>query len=383
MNRSADKAGPRTVIFVHATDIMAGGERSLLNLIRHLDASRFRPHVICDAGNEFIEAVREAGATVDRVRFPRLRPPGLSAWRTVRDLVRCCVLAKGTLIHANTPRTNLYAAAAGRLAGIPVVWHCRNLLESWMWDTDRLFAWLPDRIICNSDAIAARFDVSRWRGKVRTVLNGVDLVEFNPALSGAAVRAELGWKDNPILSATSRLDTEKGHDILLEAMYTVAAGHPDARLLIAGEASVDPAGRRAILQRRIDELKLGGVVRLLGFRRDIPKLLAAADICVLPAEAEACGRVLFEAMAMAKPIVATSSGGTPEIVVDGVTGLLVPPRNVGALTTALLALLKDPARRSALGTAGRERVVTHFSVQAHVRRTMEVYAEVLADRGTL
>jgi len=218
---------------------------------------------------------------------------------------------------------------------------------------------------------------------VRTVLNGVDLVEFNPALSGAAVRAELGWKDNPILSATSRLDTEKGHDILLEAMYTVAAGHPDARLLIAGEASVDPAGRRAILQRRIDELKLGGVVRLLGFRRDIPKLLAAADICVLPAEAEACGRVLFEAMAMAKPIVATSSGGTPEIVVDGVTGLLVPPRNVGALTTALLALLKDPARRSALGTAGRERVVTHFSVQAHVRRTMEVYAEVLADRGTL
>lgn len=383
MNRSADKAGLRTVILVHATDIMAGGERSLLNLVRHLDAGKFQARVVCDATDEFIESIQETGTPVQRLRFPGLRPPGPASWRAVRDLAECCAPSDRTLIHANTPRTNLYAAAAGRLAGIPVVWHCRNLLESWMWDTDRLFAWLPDRIICNSDAIAARFDGSRWRGRVRTVLNGVDLAEFNPAISGAAVRAELGWKDNPILSATSRLDTEKGHEILLEAMLTVVAERPEARLLIAGEASVDPAGRRAILQRRIDELKLGGMVRLLGFRRDIPKLLAAADICVLPAEAEACGRVLFEAMAMAKPIVATSSGGTPEIVVDGVTGLLVPPRNVGALTIALLALLKDPARRSALGTAGRERAVMHFSVQAHVRRTMEVYAEVLADRGTL
>src|SRR2546422_3362400 len=92
---------------------------------------------------------------------------------------------------------------------------------------------------------------------------------------------------------------------------------------MAGPASVSQAAGHAALQRRISDLKLDEMVRLLGFRRDMPRLLAAVDICVLPADAEACGRVLFEAMAMAKPLVATASGGTPEIVVNGVTGLLV------------------------------------------------------------
>ena len=123
------------------------------------------------------------------------------------------------------------------------------------------------------------------------------------------------------------------------------------------------------------------MARLLGFRRDMPSLLAAADICVLPAHAEACGRVLFEAMAMAKPLVATASGGTPEIVVDGVTGLLVPPRDPRALAEALLVLLTDPARRQALGTAGRERAVKQFSIHTYVQQTMAVYAEALAVRG--
>ena len=144
---------------------------------------------------------------------------------------------------------------------------------------------------------------------------------------------------------------------------------------------MNQAARHAALQRRISELKLDEMVRLLGFRRDMPPLLAAADICVLPAHAEACGRVLFEAMAMAKPVVATMSGGTPEIVVDGVTGLLVAPRNPVTLAEALLVLLKDPAKCQALGAAGRERAVKQFSIHTYVQQAMAVYAEVLAVRG--
>src|SRR5213593_283172 len=377
-----DRSNERpTVVLVHATDIMAGGERSLLNLVRHLDRDKFDARVVCDATDEFVKAVRETGTPVHRVRFPGLRRPGLAAWRAVRDLLASCRMAGGTVFHANTPRTNLYAAAAGRLARVPVVWHCRNLLEAWMWDTDRMFAWLPDRIICNSDAIASRFAGSRWQHRVRTILNGVDLAEFHPDISGATVRDELGWTRNPLIAATSRLDPEKGHETLLEAMCTVAKQIPERRLLIAGIASVNQATRHAALQRRISELKLDGVARLLGFRRDIPQLLAAADICVLPADAEACGRVLFEAMAMTKPIVATASGGTPEIIVDAVTGVLVPPKDSRALAEALVALLKNPARRHAMGAAGRERVTKHFSIEAHVQKTMGVYAEALTSRG--
>src|SRR5205807_4573900 len=198
---------------------------------------------------------------------------------------------------------------------------------------------------------------------------------------GVTVRAELGWTRNPIVAATSRLDPEKGHETLLGAMRIVAQHRPDCRLLIARAASVNQAARHAALQHRNSALQLDGAVRLLGFRRDMPPLLAAADICVLPADAEACGRVLFEAMAMAKPVVATASGGTPEIVVDGVTGLLVAPRNAVVLAEALLALLKNPALRNAMGAAGRERVTKQFSIEAHVQKTMDVYAEALASRG--
>ena len=381
MLRPPDKHRSRTVVLVHATDIVAGGERSLLNLVRHLDRDKFHAWVVCDANDEFVEAVRETGAPVTRVQFPGLRLPGLAAWRAVRSLLASCRSSGASLLHANSPRTNLYAAAAGRLARVPVVWHCRNLLEAGMWDTDRIFAWLPDRIICNSDAIAARFAGSPWRHRVRTILNGVDLGEFHPDISGEAVRAELGWAHNPIIAATSRLDPEKGHETLLDAMRIVAQYRPDCRLLIAGAASVNQAGRHAALQHRISALQLDGAVRLLGFRRDMPALLAAADICVLPAHAEACGRVLFEAMAMAKPVVATMSGGTPEIVVNGVTGLLVAPRNPGALAEALLALLKDLTRCPALGAAGRERAVKQFSIHAHVSKTMEIYSEALVIRG--
>ena len=183
-----------------------------------------------------------------------------------------------------------------------------------------------------------------------------------------------------MLAATSRLDSEKGHETLLDAMRIIAAERPDVRLLIAGEASVTPADRRVMLQRRIDELNLGEAARLLGFLRDIPRLLAAADICILPAEAEACGRVLFEAMAMAKPIVATDSGGTPEIVADAITGLLVPPKNAHTLASVVLALLKDPSRLVAMGQAGRERAAKLFSIQAHVQKTMDVYTEALVSR---
>jgi glycosyltransferase involved in cell wall biosynthesis len=371
----------QTVIYLHATDVLAGGERSLVNLIRHLDPARFCARVACDTTDEFVASITAFDIPVERLRLPGLRRPGPAAVQAVRRLAQHCKQAGAAILHANTPRTNLYAALAGRMAKVPVVWHCRNLLEPGMRDTDRWFAWLPDRIICNSDAIAARFAGSRWRDRVVTVMNGVDLIEYHPGLSGAAVRAELGWAGRPIIAAISRLDPEKGHEVLLEAMQQLVGRCPDARLVIAGRAAVDPAGRHAALQRRIESLGLGANVRLVGFRRDIPQLLAAADVCVLPAAAEACGRVLLEAMAMAKPVVATASGGTPEIVQDGVTGILVPPGDAGAMAAALEILLRDPARVGSMGAAGRDRAVAHFTIEAHAEKTMRVYTDLVVARG--
>ena len=376
-----ESTGAHVVLYLHATDVVAGGERSLLNLIRHLNPTTFRARVACEATEEYVASLEACGTPVERLRFPGLRPPGPAALRAMRGLTQFCKRVNAAILHANTPRTNLYAALVGRVAKVPVIWHCRNLLEPGMRDTDRWFAWLPDRIICNSAAIAARFTGSRWQDRVVTITNGVDLTEYRPDLSGAAVRAELGWAGRPLIAAISRLDPEKGHEVLLEAMRRVVMRCPDARLVIAGRAAVDPAGRHTALQRHIEHLGLGEVVRLVGFRRDIPQLLAAADICVLPASAEACGRVLLEAMGMAKPVVGTASGGTPEIVKDGVTGLLIPPGDAGAMAAALEILLRDPARAGSMGAAGRDRAVAHFTIEAHAEKTMRLYADVLANRG--
>src|SRR2546428_9863460 len=157
----------------------------------------------------------EAGGAGPSRGVPWVRVSGLGAWRAVHGLLATCRSSGAALLHANTPRTNLYTAVVGRLAGIPVVWHCRNLLDPWMTDTDRMCAWLPDRIICNSDAISARFAGSRWQHRARTILNAVDLGEFRPDISGATVRDELGWTRNPLIAATSRFDPEKGHETLL------------------------------------------------------------------------------------------------------------------------------------------------------------------------
>jgi glycosyltransferase involved in cell wall biosynthesis len=378
---ATESKGAHVVLYLHATDVVAGGERSLLNLVRHLEPNTFHARVACDATDEYVASLEARSTPVERMRFPGLRPPGPAALRAVRSLTQLCKRVNAAVLHANTPRTNLYAALAGRAAKVPVIWHCRNLLEPGMRDTDRWFAWLPDRIICNSAAIAARFAGSRWKDRVVTIWNGVDLAEFRPDLSGADVRNELGWAERPIIAAISRLDPEKGHETLLEAMRRVLTRVPDARLVIAGRAAVDPVDRHAALQRHIERSGLGEAVRLVGFRHDIPELLAAADVCVLPASAEACGRVLLEAMAMAKPVVGTASGGTPEIVKDGVTGILVPPADPAAMASALEILLQDRTRAGRMGAAGRERAVAHFSIEAHAGKTMRLYADVLASRG--
>src|SRR2546427_11710782 len=106
---------------------MAGGERSLLNLLRHFDRSKFHACVVCDASDDFAEAVHEAGAPVPRGRFPGLRLPGLGAWRAVHGLLATCRSSGAALLHANTPRTNPSTAVDGRVAGIPLAWHCRTL----------------------------------------------------------------------------------------------------------------------------------------------------------------------------------------------------------------------------------------------------------------
>lgn len=373
---SSDPQDPIDILYMHDSSVLGGAENSLLNLTTNLDPSRFRPHFLCHDDGAFADRIRNAGFSVDWCQYPPLkRPNPFRMTAAARRMIRIARDRDIDLVHANTPRSNFYAALVGKWLGKPVVWHARNLLVPGMIDIDHYMSFLPDRILCNSDAIRDRF---KGNPKAITIINGVNFEVFDRSLSGQTARDEFGIPaDARVVGITSRLEPEKGHDCFLRAAARILERVPEAWFMIVGKAFVDVEQREAALRGLARELGVAHRTTFTGFRSDIPDLLAAMDVFVLAADAEPCGRVLFEAMAMGKPIVGTNTGGTPEIVADRETGILFPPGRDDLLADQVAALCQDEAQRTGMGDAGHERAKRMFSIESHVRKTERVYDELM------
>ncbi len=223
----------------------------------------------------------------------------------------------------------------------------------------------------------ARFTERHGRvdpARIRRVYYGVDPALLQPRRDRAAVRRELSLpEDAPVLVCVGRLAPQKDHPTLLAALALLPA---DVLLLVVGG---DPFGdgetRLADLAGR---LGLGARARFLGIRHDVPDLLAASDLFVLPSLWEGLGLVFLEAMAVGLPIVASRVSAIPEVVEDGATGWLVPPGDPEALARAITAALGDPAARASRGALGRRRLAERFGLERMIDETLAVYAEALA-----
>jgi len=265
-----------------------------------------------------------------------------------------------------------YAGLAGRLVRRPVVWHVR------VWRPDPKLDWLlavlATRIIVISEAVRTRFRrYPRAYRRCSVVPNGIDLDSFVPLKDPASVRESLAVPAAARLIGTvGRLVQFKGHQYLLEAFARLRQSHPGIRLVIVGAGP-----EREMLDRQAQGLGVAGVVHFTGHRMDVPDLLATMEVFVLPSVAEDFGRVLLEAMAVQRPVVATAAGGVPEVVEENVTGLLVTPADPAALSDAVSMLLADSARAEAMGRAGRQRVEKHFNLRRHAELVEAVYAEVV------
>ncbi len=216
--------------------------------------------------------------------------------------------------------------------------------------------------------------------KVHVVLNGID---FDRAkLSGPetrrSLRREFGAEDGYLLLVVARLHEEKGHRYLFEALDEIKrrANRP-VRLLVAGAGTYEAAYRD-----QVHSLGCQDSVSFLGFRKDSADLMAAADLVVLPSLAEAFGLVLTESLYIGTPVVATRVGGIPEIVDDGVDGVLVPPANSKALAEAVVDLLNNPDKRQQMAGAGREKVLSKFCFEDMVRSYEAIYAKALNGHPT-
>src|SRR5262249_55821912 len=208
---------------------------------------------------------------------------------------------------------------------------------------------LADRIITSGEAVAS---IVRAAGipadRVVAIGPGLDTSRFHPNISGVAVRAELGLH-GPAVGLVANIRGSKGHAYFLEAARIVLRARPDTTFLIVG----DGIGFDDV-RRRVKEMELDSRVIMTGFRRDVPEVMAALDVLVLPSiKSEAMSQVIPQALAVGTPVVGTTVGGTPELVRDGETGRLVPPADAPALAAAILDLLGEPARARALAHRGQ------------------------------
>ena len=354
----------RLLNVVHVTlglDV-GGQEKLLVEMARHADRSRFALHVVSLTTRGVLAGDIEAcGWPVTALEAPEGLRPGI-----IVRLARLFRRLRADVVHTHDDRPNIYGAPAGKLAGARVI-HTRHSQGSMLSARQRwlvrLVSRFDDRFVCIS-ADSAEWAVEQGISprKVRVQVNGIDLTRF--AYSGSA-------PDGPAV-LVARLSPEKSIDMLLRAVPLVLAKRPDFRLEIAGDGPC-----RDALHALAAELRLGDAVRFLGTVHDVPSLLARARLFILSSLTEGISLTLLEASARGLPIVATAVGGNPEVVADGVTGLLIPPASPGTLAEGVLQLWADPNLRARMGTAGRLRVEERFDI----RRMMAAYEAMYTCRG--
>lgn len=378
------------ILYAHHVAALGGAEISLSELLRGLDRTRFVPRAVLPGPGLLTERLQALNVPVDFLplrRFKRTCHP-LTLVRyavnwafTVPRLAAYIRHHRCDLVHANSTHAQLYVGPAARLAGRPCLWHVRDRLPFAC--LGRWLSRFSTGIIAVSQAVAEELITAGIpRQKVVTLWNGVDPEVFHPSVAGITLRQELGVPPEAfVVVLAAQLVPWKGQRLLLEAAPELLRQVPSAYLLLVGEDLFsDHPGYRAELQARAVELGLTERLFFLGYRRDMPAVLAAADVVVCASAWEPFGRTLIEAMSLGKPVVTTDAGGPRDIVVPGETGRLIPVGDAAALATALIELAQDPDRVRAMGRQGRERVLKHFSLAEHVRRMEEVYALTLSHR---
>jgi glycosyltransferase involved in cell wall biosynthesis len=357
------------ILYVLPSLAVGGAERSLLALLRRLDRARFEPHLcsLMDAGPESLRpCFEELGVPVHALGVG----PGLAELQGARifSLVR---RLRPQLVHSRLVLANAWARLAGALSGAAVICEERNLdLERPLvanllnWSTQRLATVQLANAAAIGDLMRARDHVDPR--KLRVVQGGIDLAPFE------AVPAASPEPDHQLVSV-HRLVPYKGTRGLLEALALVRAARPaaDVRLLLVGDG---PA--RSALEKQARAPGLAGAVTFAGQRDDLPSQLARGRIFTLLSHDEGTPNAVLEGMAAGLPVVATAVAGTAEVVEEGVTGRLVPPRAPQAAAQALLKYLDDPAHARAHGAAGRARVHERYSIEKVVQVYQELYLEL-------
>jgi glycosyltransferase involved in cell wall biosynthesis len=362
----------------HYTDsrVFGGAEQALLILIESLDRCAWQSTLLYGDTPQLSLLPQRAKALGARVRSVPEIPYTLDGARYVPGFVQELRRARPAVFHAHLswPFAAKYGLVAALLARIPAVIATVQLFPDFRVRrstavSERLIAAGMGRYIAVSRDIAQRLvERLHWPAhKIEVIHNAVQVERFgHPANSD--LRRALSGGDRPILLTVARLDSQKGHDVLLRALAQV----PGAQLVLAGDGP-----ERTALEAQASALGLSDRVLFVGHRTDVSELLAASDIFVLPSLYEGSSLAVLEAMAAMRPVVATAIGGTNELIVHRESGLLVPPTDPDALAVALRQALASPQLRNQLAKKARLRVEQHFSASTIAERISGLYEHLL------
>lgn len=354
---------------------MGGGETTLYDLLTSLDPERFKPHLVLPAEGPLSKKLVEKNVPVYTFPFPRgfFRgyPPGWS-WRAFFKMLRLAQTLPAHLIHVNDSYLCLYAGLLGKLLKVPVL-----LSSHGWWDVHFLHQELMHRLfgyplLAVSEAVRQSLLKRGWlkKDRVHRVYLGVDTDRFKPGDKESAKR-KLGLPPKETtLTISARFIPRKGHDAFFEAAKIILSRQSNIRLLVVGDAIFESFEENKETKQQILNLvekdpALKSKTLFLGFREDMPEILAATDILISAAWFETFGVAIAEAMASGVPVVSTDVGGPAELVEEGKTGYLVPPKRPDLITDRTLKLIFSPSLREEMGSRGRERAVSLFSLKSY------------------
>lgn len=392
----------KNILFVESGQGIGGSVISLYNLINGLDKNRYSPFCIFYDEHFYTKELRKAGATVVVLK-PKKSNPNLFIKRLTRNIFlikeprkskpylflsyiknlliftlptafRISRLLKKfniDIVHCNIGlRYNHEGIIAARLAGVPCICHVRTIGKLNV--ADRLISKCVHLFVCVSEAVKKNYESFNVNpNKLCIVYNGVDLQVFNPALSGRKIKEEFDIKNN-VVGIIGRLIAWKGHECFLRAVKEVISDFGNVKFLIVGTGP-----EKSSLETYSMDLGLKDSVIFVGFREDMPQILAAIDILVnCSIQPEPLSRAIMEAMAMEKAVIASNCGGSPDMIEDGVNGLLVPPRDSKVLAQCIITLLKDKELRLRLGKAARKKVEERFDKKMTQKKIERIYEEI-------
>jgi glycosyltransferase involved in cell wall biosynthesis len=361
------------VVEVLATGTSGGAQEHVYSLMTRLDTTRYDASVVALSAGSAVRKLQRAGFDVTVIDEPDEAIAVGALTARLADL-------RADVIHTHMYRADIIgtkaamalANAGHRRPYVVSTVHSSRVRSAEDRDVIRSLTPEMDQLIAVSKSIEQKIAAEHRAGApVRLIYNGVDLERYDHQEPCCTLRDEYGMEPgSQIVGVVARLEPEKGHETLLDAWPLVLRDVPDAYLLIVGEG-----GRRDQLEQRAAANRVAHRVVFTGRRDDVPAVTAALDVAVLPSHREAQGLSILEAMALSRPVVASDVGGIPEMIEDGVTGLLVPHDRPDALAAAIVRLLTDHSFADTIARAGHDLVHDRFCIELMVKSIEEIYDE--------